>query len=261
MKFIDIHCHLAWGVDDGMDTKEHALQALSMASEDGICELIATPHLVPGEHDVHHMQTLRKRIAELNRLASDFNIQVHTGCELFLNDSYYDFIDQKELLTLANGPYLLCEFNVLEDIETNDDAENKLYEISVNNRIPVIAHVERYFHSTIDLKRVQAWIDQGYVIQVNRSSLLGIYGKMAKKNAYALLEHGMVHVVASDAHRYKGSRIPKLSDAYDILVSLVGQENAELLLYINPKHIIEQESVQKMNVQTKKPWRFRLLRR
>lgn len=261
MNYIDIHCHLAWDVDDGMDTKEHAMQALALASEDGIVEMIATPHLVPGEHDLNHMQTLRNRIADLQEIAKDYQITIHTGCELFLNESYYDFIEQKDLLTLADGPYLLCEFNVLEDIARNDDVENKLYEISVNDRIPVIAHVERYFHSSLDLHRIQNWIDQGYIIQVNRSSFAGIYGKQAKKNAQTLLEHGMVHVVASDAHRHKGSRIPKLSDAYDHVESVVGKENAQLLFYTNPKHIIHAEPIEKMNVQVKKPWRFRLLRR
>ena len=261
MKFIDIHNHFAWDVDDGMDTKEHALCALQHAHEDGIQTIIATPHLVPGVHPLSHIQTLKNRILELKELAKSCDISIYSGCELFLNSSYFEFIECENLLTLADSKYLLCEFDVRKDINHNEEAESMLYEIMVRDLVPVIAHVERYFHSSLDLNRIQEWIDAGYIIQVNRTSFLGYHGKQAKKNAFTLLNRGMIHIVASDAHRFEGARIAKLSDVYKLIADEVGTYNAKLLLFDNPNHILNHEAIVSMKAIQKQTWISRLLRR
>ena len=48
MSFIDLHCHMAWDIDDGIDSREEAQRALQQAKADGIEKLAATPHFIPG---------------------------------------------------------------------------------------------------------------------------------------------------------------------------------------------------------------------
>ena len=43
---IDIHSHLIPGVDDGSKSIEESLTLLKRAEEDGITELITTPHFM-----------------------------------------------------------------------------------------------------------------------------------------------------------------------------------------------------------------------
>ena len=48
MSFIDLHCHMAWDIDDGIDSREEAEKALQQAKADGIVTLAVTPHFIPG---------------------------------------------------------------------------------------------------------------------------------------------------------------------------------------------------------------------
>ena len=134
----------------------------------------------------------------------------------------------------------------------NDYAEDYLYELKVRGYRPIIAHVERYFPKGIDLDRVQSWIELGCYIQVNRTSLLGTHGDVCRKNAEKLLKEGMVHVLATDTHRSEGHRIAKLSDVYSLIEKEYGKANAILLLQENPKHIIQNETLEEMKVIKKR---------
>lgn len=252
MKFIDIHNHLAWDIDDGIESKEKAIIALKKAKNDGIEKIIATPHFIPGIHNNEKVEQMNNRIKELQVLAKEVHIDVYFGCEIFLNSDFLDMIDENIFNTLAGSGYTLCEFDVRKDMNYNDYAEENLYEFEVRNLIPVIAHVERYFPNGIDLKRVENWKDKGYVIQINRTSLLGFHGETVKKNAWKLMRSGLVHVIASDAHREKGNRICKLSDVYYETVKEIGKSNAELLFYKNPLHLIENEEIEDMKIEKKK---------
>ena len=66
----------------------------------------------------------------------------------------------------------------------------------------------------------------------------------------------MVHVVATDTHRINGSRISRLSDAYEFIEKRFGEENAQILTYYNPLHIIEDEDLEDMKEVIKKKHLF-----
>lgn len=252
MEFIDIHNHFAWDIDDGMESKEQAELALKKAYEDGVRAIVATPHFIPGKQDKDDVEFMNQRIQELKDLAKSYGITVFFGSEIFLNDDVLDMLDQELFNTLAGSGYALCEFDVRKDIEKNEEAENTLYEFEVRNMIPVIAHVERYFHKGLNINRIKDWIKNGYILQLNRSSLLGMHGETAKKNAWKLLHLGLAHVVASDAHRADGNRICKLSDAYEMVVKEIGKENADILFYRNPLHLIQNEEIEDLEITKKK---------
>nr|WP_300957118.1 CpsB/CapC family capsule biosynthesis tyrosine phosphatase [Faecalibaculum rodentium] len=109
--------------------------------------------------------------------------------------------------------------------------------------VPVIAHVERYFRDGLDEDIVQEWRDAGYVIQVNRTSLLGMHGKTIEKNAWKLVDQGLADVVATDTHQTEGPRITQLSDVYDEIARRNGEEVADLLLVENPARILRDKPV------------------
>lgn len=52
-KYIDLHSHIAWSIDDGMPCIEDAVKALELAQDDGIVGICSTPHFIPGQLDVH----------------------------------------------------------------------------------------------------------------------------------------------------------------------------------------------------------------
>lgn len=249
--FIDIHNHMAWGVDDGMDTFEHAKLALANAQKDGITSIIATPHYVPNQYDETKIKEIDVRIEELTQLAKEYDLQIYQGAELFLNSGYLDMLDEHACPTLAASKYLLCEFDVRKELPSSDEVEEKFYEIKVRGYVPVIAHVERYFHTKMDLNRVREWIQMGCKIQVNRTSALGLHGSVCQENTIRLLEHNMVHVMASDTHRCEGDRICKFSDVYAWLKKHYGEQCAEILCKQNPAHILQNEALEEIVIEKK----------
>lgn len=249
MKFIDTHIHIAWDIDDGMPSKEDAIKTLKKAKQDGIDMMIATPHYVPGTYSTQDVRLIDERLDDIIALANEYQIEIFKGSEVFLNNDYLDMIDAKMFHTLADSRYVLVEFDVRKDIKNIEGVEEKLYELTIRNYRPIIAHVERYFHSGIDIKRVKEWIKMGCYVQVNRTSILGLGGEVCKKNAQKLLKTGVVHIVASDTHRASGNRICKFSDVYEQLTKKYTKKNAALLCKINPKNIILNRELDVMEIK------------
>lgn len=249
--FTDIHNHMAWDIDDGMQIQEQAELALQNAMQDGIHSIIATPHVVPGVHTKEDHQAMNQRMEELQKLAAGYGIEIYKGSEVFLNHEYLTMIDEKLCDTLNDSRYLLVEFDVRKDMLHNDTAEDMLYELQIRGYVPVIAHVERYFPIELDLERIKYWLAQGYLLQVNRTSILGMHGKACERNAALLLKHGLVHVIASDAHRATGSRVCKFSDVFHYIEKRYGTETAQLLCQKNPEHILRNESLEQLQIGPK----------
>lgn len=256
MNFIDIHGHYAWDVDDGMPTIEETKKALSKASKQGISEIIATPHMCCGQNDLNDKTHIIKRIDELKLLSYRYNIKIHLGCELMLNSHIKDTIQNDLFIPLASSRYILCEDNVRK--ANNDFLEFfdiHAKELIYQGYIPVIAHVERYFHGDIDLDYVRYLIELGCIIQVNTTSILGQGHPQHHLNAMKLLDNQLVHIIASDSHRAEGMRIPNMLECYEYLLKKGYLDlYMNLLMYENPKRIIQNRNI--LNPHFKKPQSF-----
>lgn len=259
MKFIDIHGHYAWDIDDGMPSQDDAIKALELAKKSNITTIVATPHVIPGSHSLQDISHIRQRIQELKDIASREHIDVYEGCELFLNHECMDAIVNDCMIPIESTHYLLVEFDVRKELGSQDEVEDYLYEIEIKGYTPIIAHVERYFKSDLDSQRVQEFVDSGYIIQVNATSLLGHHGKHAQKFAYQLIDQGLVHVIATDTHRASGRRVPCLQETFDLLSKKYDYQTLKTLMYDNPLHILQNEDVD--TIEVKKSFFAKLLKR
>lgn len=246
MEFIDIHSHYAWGIDDGMPSLEDAKTALAKAKVQNVKKIVATPHLTPATTTAKEFTLIKDRILELQKIAKEYDIDVYSGCEIMLNSDYLTIFDDKQYLTINNSDYILVEFNVTKSLP--DDFEERLYELGLRHKL-IIAHVERYFHHGVDLDIIQNWIDHGYILQMNCTSLLGVHGSTIEDNAYQLLENGFISVIANDVHRCNGKRGPQLLETYDILTKKYQSEAIDQLMYDNPLKIILNQSVEPVKVK------------
>jgi len=238
--FTDIHSHVAWDIDDGIPTKQDALTVLEMAAQDHITTIASTPHMIPGTTD---LDVIAARQEELRDLARRQGIMIRMGAELFMNRASIRAIASGFVRPYEGTRYQLCEYDVRRDLHDIDFYQDPLYELEMKDLVPVIAHVERYFRDGLDEDIIQEWRDAGYVIQVNRTSLLGMHGKTIEKNAWKLVDQGLADVVATDTHRTEGSRITQLSDVYDEIAQRNGEEVADLLLVENPARILRDKPV------------------
>lgn len=256
-KFIDIHSHIAWGIDDGMPSIEDAESSLELARNDGIVGICSTPHIIPGQLDRSIYDEIVSRQMELKEMSQ---IPIYFGGEVMMNSEFIDRLDLGLYPSLNGSRYMLVEYNVLRDIHSIDYRDDCLYELKVRGFIPVIAHIERYFHKELDYSIIENWIDMGYVLQINRTSILGMHGKTIQSNALSLLDEGYCDVIGTDTHRSSGNRISKLSDAYSVVSKRIGSENADILFYENPKRILNDMDILNIEVVKKKK-RFSFFRR
>lgn len=95
--------------------------------------------------------------------------------------------------------------------------DNMLDEIRSIGFIPIIAHPERYGAVQEDTTVLAGWFGKGYIIQMNKGSMLGAFGRHVRAAALRIAEAGLVHVIASDAH---GSEPAHASYGGDIRIYL-----------------------------------------
>ena len=248
-KFIDIHSHIAWDIDDGMPSMEDAKCSLHDSYCDGIVGICSTPHIIPGQYDASIHNEIDSRQMELRNMSS---ISIYFGGEVMMNSEFIDGMDLGLYPTLNGSRYMLVEYNVLHDIHSIDYRDDCLYELKVKGFVPVIAHIERYFHSGLDYSIIDNWIDMGCVLQINRTSILGMHGKSIQSNALSLLDDGYCDLIGTDTHRSSGNRITKLSDVYAVVGKRIGFDNADILFYVNPKRILSDMDILNIEVAKKK---------
>ncbi len=257
-KTIDLHSHIAWEIDDGMPSKQDTLTSLQQAKEDGIVAICSTPHIIPGQLNQSILHEIRSRQIELEKMSP---LPIYFGGEVMMNSEFIYLLDQQLYPTINGSKYMLVEFNVLKDIHQISWRQEALYECSIRGFIPVIAHIERYFHEGLDWDIIEQWQDEGYILQINRTSLMGYSSKQSKENAWNLLENGIGHIVCTDTHRCEGFRVECLSDAYNDVCNRIGEENANLLFFKNPKSILKGEEVEDLEIIKKKKRHFSLFGR
>lgn len=239
--FIDLHSHIAWDVDDGIKSKEDAIKALRQAIEDGIMGICSTPHVICGKTDTNAFQNILLRQQELMEIAKEMGVYIYSGAEMFMNIDFLDSLDNGIFQTLNESRYMLVEFDLSRDIHYISYIDEYLDELFCRGFIPIIAHVERFFPTGLDLEMIENWLDMGCLLQTNRTSLMGFQGKVIQRNAHHLVKNKMIHLVASDTHRTVGNRIEKLSDAYQVVIKLTDTEYADQLFLRNPLIILDDE--------------------
>jgi protein-tyrosine phosphatase len=235
---VDLHTHVIPGVDDGAPDLESALEALRLLFDDGVTSVAATPHLNASKLTGKRrsladgawpelLAAVRERVPGLG-LYRGFEIQLDTP-ELDLSDAE---------LRLAGSRFALVEFMAFSvppgSIET-------LAGITAAGHVPILAHPERYWGYDRAFSLVPQWRAAGALLQLNGGSLLGEYGERIRGVAHRFLREGWVDIIASDNHG-RPDRRPSLRSVWNYLVSRGVEEQARLLLGVNPKRILRDES-------------------
>jgi protein-tyrosine phosphatase len=79
-------------------------------------------------------------------------------------------------------------------------------------------------------------VERGCLLQVTAGSLTGAFGSQVQKFACSLVEQGLVHFIATDAHGTK-TRPPVLRPAFMRVAELVGENTAQDLCCRNPRTV------------------------
>jgi protein-tyrosine phosphatase len=213
---IDLHCHVLPGVDDGPATLEESVALARAARAAGITTLVATPH-VSREYPTTSRE-VQDGVAAVNAALARAGVEVEVvrGAEVAL-DRGVD-LDAGELaaLRLGDGDWLLAECPLSP---AAGEFDLLLHALRARGHRLVLAHPERSPALQRDPARVRALVRAGMACSITAASLVGGFGREARRLALHLVEAGLVHNVTSDAHdavrRPPGLREPVLAAAVE----------------------------------------------
>ena len=233
---IDIHCHILPEFDDGAADMQEAVAMARTAVASGVTGIVATPHFPGRPEALEGIALLLERHRSLRAALKTAGIRmnVHLGAEILCLPQTVKMAREQQLPTLGQTNYLLCEF----DFRESRIRMNKLLQaIAACGYRIVVAHPERYDAVQRDPGVAEAWFAKGYVLQMNKDSLLGSFGPKVAQTARTMLKEGLVHIIASDAH----STLHRTTDMSEIrtwLQSNCPEEYVKVLLEENPARLI-----------------------
>lgn len=240
---IDLHCHIMPWVDDGASDARTACAMAQRAVESGITTIVATPHCnLDDSRPNFRGRTYSKAFSLFRALLAQHNIplEILPGAELFAHPSNLRYLlDRQRVMTLNHSRYLLVEFNFSERGGNITDALNL---IARRGLVPVVAHPERYDCVQLEPELAMDWFHAGYIIQLNKGSILGQLGPEPKETGNFLLQNGFAHVIASDAHSTRRRRTG-FQSLIPVLERFCSPEYIDLLLKGNPQAIIEDRPI------------------
>lgn len=221
---LDLHTHILPGMDDGSASAEESLQMLRLEAEQGVDEIVLTPHFYPSRETPEQFLLRRQQACERLRSAvrGQENLpKLYLGAEV----AYYDGISRSEaadgLCIGQSGAMLLempfCEWTrrMLDDV----------YELLTQRGIqPVLAHVERYL-AFQPRSIVDELIDHGVWLQMNASCFTRW---QTSRRALGMLDRGEIHFLGSDCHNMS-SRKPNMGEAAEKIQKKLGSDAQDYL--------------------------------
>jgi len=195
---IDLHSHVLPGLDDGVRTLGEACDLAYAAAAEGVTTIAATPHVRADFPTTIEM--MEEGVAELQSelRAEEIDVQIVHGGELDLGLLWAVPRDELRRFTLGQtGRYLLLEVPYRGWPLALNSSVAALVEQGI---VPLLAHPERNPEVQDHPERLEELIALGALAQVTAASLDGRLDRAAQVAAQRLLELGLVHVLASDAH-------------------------------------------------------------
>lgn len=242
---VDIHSHIINGVDDGAKTLEESLEILKDEIEQGVTDIILTPHFNKYKWDVARedaeagYQRLLKLVDE-HRL----DVRLYLGNEIYYKnkESFIRKLERKRYFTLADTQYFMLELSTVGVVE---DLAEACYELYIEGIVPVIAHVERYpyLYQEKGMKTLKEVMSQGALLQVNCDSILSRKNQESHEFAKFLLGKKAVSFVASDVHNMT-TRNSRMKAAYREVEYLHGKDYADLIFTRNGLRLLQGEPIE-----------------
>jgi protein-tyrosine phosphatase len=231
---IDIHSHILPKIDDGARSLDEALKMAAIAAEDGIEQMVCTPHMFNGLSRNPEPSEIEDRVGELQHAIGSSGLTVLPGNEVRFSREIAEQVRTNRVEKLNRQNYMLVEFPTTSVPKGAGLLFNQLLLQGVN---PILVHPERNLVIQRQPSIVADLVEQGVFVQVTAMSVTGQFGVAAKICADSLLKHNCVHFLATDTHRPE-KRPPILSRGRDAAAAIIGSEPARRLVEQNPLAVV-----------------------
>ena len=195
--FTDFHSHILPGVDDGSKTVEESLKLLRMQAQQGVAQVVATPHFY-ANHDTPE-RFLRRRAAAWEALreamVQEAGLpQVVLGAEVY----YFPGISDSEVLpqlTIGQKSYMMLE---MPAVPWTQNMYREIENIYAKHGItPIMAHIDRYL-SPLRYRQILMQLEElPVLVQANSAFFLR---PMTAPLALRMLKENRIHLLGLDCH-------------------------------------------------------------
>ncbi|MGO9484235.1 MAG: tyrosine-protein phosphatase [Rhodomicrobium sp.] len=231
----DLHSHLLPGIDDGAPDLETSLAMARAYADQGVECVACTPHILPGLYNNTGPQ-IRQAIDALQMRLDDAGIPLRltSGADNHIVPTFVEGLKSGHLLTLGGSNYVLVEppHHVaparLEDL---------FFDILLGGYFPILTHPERLSWIENKYDVMERLAKRGVWMQITSGSLSGAFGKRPRYWAERMLDEGLVHIIATDAHNMRRRR-PDLLEGRMRAEKLAGAAEAGHLVLTRPQGVL-----------------------
>jgi protein-tyrosine phosphatase len=228
----DLHCHILPGCDDGATDLSVSIEMAKAFVADGVEVVACTSHILPGLYENSGPQ-LRQATADLQQVLDHEGVPLKlvSGADNHITPTFVAELRSGHLLSLADTRYVLVEppHHVVPP-----RLEELFFSILVAGFVPILTHPERLSWIGSHYQTVQRLAQAGVWIQLTAGSLAGAFGQKPRYWSERMLEEGIVHLLATDAHGVD-RRPPNLGHGRVLAAKRVGDAEAEHLVVTRPK--------------------------
>lgn len=214
----DFHSHILPGIDDGSKHPAQSLAMLTMAAEQGIRRMAATPHFYPHRDEPEAFLAAREQsLAELRTVLAPELPEVIPAAEVY----FFRGISDSEFLrklTIGNSDCVMIEMPLAPWPEEFYRELESLHR--KQGLTPVIAHIDRYIRPLRTFGIPEILEELPVLVQANAA----FFTDRATANlAMKLLRKGRIHLLGSDCHDLD-TRKPNLGAAVRRIEEKLGPE-------------------------------------
>lgn len=223
MNIIDFHSHVLPQLDDGSHSAEESLSMLSAEKSSGILTVAATPHFYPdAESPSDFLERRQKSFSIIKNDLGKNTPEILLGAEIAYFEGMKNCRELKEL-AIEKAGLLLIEMPMTEWTERM--LSDILFLSDSIEKVPLLAHIDRYQLSHGELSLVRDYVRNGGMVQANAASFLhfATCGKMIR-----MIDSGLVHLLGSDCHNTV-SRPPNLGTAVEKIKKKAGMTPIRLI--------------------------------
>ncbi len=207
-----------------------------MSVADGVTVSACTPHIMPGYYD-NAGPDIREAIIKLQHELDNAGIALRlvTGADVHLVTDIVSGLRSGRILSLNDSRYFLFE---PPHHVAPPRLEEAVFDVMTAGYQPLITHPERlswiesHYEIMVRMAHAGAWM------QITAGSVTGRFGKRPQYWAERMVDEGIVHVLASDAHNLR-NRAPGLSKARDAIAERLGEAAANDMVLTRPRAVIE----------------------
>jgi protein-tyrosine phosphatase len=236
--YVDLHCHLLPGVDDGARTQEDALEMARALVDLGFVAVAPSPHARPEFASAAACTEARAALeSALAKAAIPLRLYSNAEHALVL-DGFLEGLGTPASRPVNGGRYVLVEAPYQAPVPALPDLVFRMVRRGV---VPLFAHPERCQEFQRPGRAAEV-VRLGARLQLDVGALVNRYGPAARRLARDFLDEGLYGVAATDLHGPVDARL-WVGKALQELEARAGAEALKALLSEHPERILRGEAL------------------